>query len=97
MEELQLSDIKQLHRIVDEVSTFRIYMKIYFAGIFTTFILGTALTMMVLFIYLFYEFNIYESISRQIPLDIRKKYRSKILVFVKWIDRVASESLSDEQ
>lgn len=86
----------QLRRIADEVSTFRIYMKIYFAGFFTTFILGTTLTMLVLFIYLFYEFNIYDSICKQIPLDIRKKYKSKILVFVKWVDRVASESLEQQ-
>ena len=96
MEELEDVDLKQLSRIAEEVSMFRIYMKIYFSGIFTTFILGSTLTMIILFIYLFYEFNIYDVLCKQIPVDIRKKYKSRILIFVKWIDRIITESLGED-
>lgn len=96
MEEIQLEKLKHLYRLSDEMATFRLYLKIYFAGVLTTFVLGTIPTLIVLFIYLFYEFNIYEGLLRQIPADLRMKYKSKILLLVKWIDRITSEALEEQ-
>lgn len=96
MGDVEIGDLRQLQRLADEISAFRLYLKIYFAGILTTFVLGQTLTMIFLFIYLFYEFNIYEGMYRQIPVDLRNKYNSKILVTIKWLDKIATEALLKE-
>jgi hypothetical protein len=93
MENLSSNDILHLRKIAEDVYSFRIYFKIYIAGILTVFVLGNILTTVFLFCYLFYEFNIFESIKTQIPIDIRNRYNSKILQIIKWIDHVATESL----
>lgn len=96
MESLEdLSQLQNLKRVAAEMYSLRLYLKIYIAGVLTVFLLGTTLTTIFLFIYLFYEFNIYESIYSQIPNDLRKTYKSKIVLFVKWLDRIVDEAIQD--
>jgi len=87
---------QELQRLANEISTFRIYLKIFIAGIITSLILGNTLTTIFLFLYLLYEFNIYDTIFNQVPLELKKKYKSKVLLLIKWIDKVATEALHSE-
>ena len=98
MNEINLQEnIEKIRYLNGEVSMFRTYLKFYMGGILTTFILGTTLTMIFLFLYLFYEVNLYDYILSQIPLDIRRRYKSRIVVLVKWIDKAVTESFLNEE
>jgi len=70
---------------MDNISQLTTVSMIFTAGITTALILPYWMAFLFVLLYVSYQFNIINVIYRQIPLDLRSKYRSKILIILEWI------------
>jgi hypothetical protein len=79
----------------------KLYIKIFMGGLGIGLIMGEVLTLLVVLMYMSYEFNVHNTFYEQIPKELRNKYNSKVSVLLKYladiIHRCEFNSHNDEQ